>query len=345
MQTTALAYSGSVDFPELFKYNAQKNVNLENALLSISISFKDNSVPITQELLAAIMATLDKEVGGSYLPVEEQGDYGMGLGSTYTAGGSRRSTPYDGGVDYKGRGYIQITGKSNYQTYCGSDCVGTSTPELDVCGCKNQQQCTVTDAATCPQVKAFQPDYAAKIFASYYLKNGLVSLSNAKSYNAIGKAINGGDEYASDFDTKANAYLTLFINNPDKTNKLLRRLSTSAAVAGALIGFPSSIVGKWRVHYLIGPHNLEGLCNVRVYNDGTCIWCNLEPWKWVQNGDSIRFDNGKQPPEDAIYEGTIASNTMSGSISLCPSCTNAGYGSWSAKKLSDDPSSSISPPW
>jgi len=41
-------------------------------LLSISHSFKDNSVSVTQELLAAIIATLDKEVGESYLPVEEQ---------------------------------------------------------------------------------------------------------------------------------------------------------------------------------------------------------------------------------------------------------------------------------
>ena len=75
---SAFAYTGSVDFPDLFKYSDQKNTNLETALLSISTSFKDNSIPITQELLAAIMATLDKEVGASYLPVEEMGDYGMG---------------------------------------------------------------------------------------------------------------------------------------------------------------------------------------------------------------------------------------------------------------------------
>lgn len=87
LENAALAYAGSVDFPELFKYSDQKNGNLETALLSISQSFKDNSVSVTQELLAAVMATLDKEVGGSYLPVEEQGDYGMGPGSTYTIGG------------------------------------------------------------------------------------------------------------------------------------------------------------------------------------------------------------------------------------------------------------------
>jgi hypothetical protein len=228
------AYSGTVDFPELFKYSEQKNANLETALLSISHSFKDNSVPVTQELLAAVMATLDKEVGGSYLPAEEQGDYGMGPSSTYTVGGSRRSTPYDGGIDYKGRGYIQITGKGNYQTYCGSDCIGTSSPELDVCGCKNQWQCTATDASTCPQVKALQTDYAAKIFASYYVKNGLVSLANAENYNAVGKAINGGAVYASDFNAIANSYLMLFSNNPDKTNRLLTWLNSGASTPASI---------------------------------------------------------------------------------------------------------------
>ena len=83
----AFAYTGSVDFPELFKYSDQKNTNLETALFSISTSFKDNSIPLTQELLAAIMATLDKEVGAnSYLPVEEKWDYGMGTGCSSPSG-------------------------------------------------------------------------------------------------------------------------------------------------------------------------------------------------------------------------------------------------------------------
>jgi hypothetical protein len=226
LENAASGYTGSIDYPELFVFSSQKNANLETALLSISNSFQNNSVSVTQELLAAMLATLDKEVGENYLPVEEQGDYGMGPGSTYTVGGSRRSSSYDGGVDYKGRGYIQITHKENYQKYCGPDCVGTSTPELDVCGCKNQWYCTVTDPAICPQVRALQPDYAARIFTSYYIENNLVSLSNAKSYWSVGKAINGGDVYASDFNAKANAYLTLLLNNPDKTTALLTWLNS-----------------------------------------------------------------------------------------------------------------------
>ena len=135
---------------------------------------------------------------------------------------------------YKGRGYIQITGQGNYKAFCGLDCVGTSTPLLDVCGCKNQKYCTVTDGAICPQVKALQPDYAARIFALYYIKNNLVPQSNSKHYWNVGKAINGGDAYASAFGVKANAYLTMFNDNPDKTNLLLTWLSRRIGFTTAL---------------------------------------------------------------------------------------------------------------
>ena len=242
----AFAYTGSADFPELFKYSAQKNANLETALQSISYSFNEKDVSITQELLAAIMATLVEEVEvHNFLPREEIGDYGMGSGSTYTVKGSRRSTPYEGGVDYKGRGYIQLTLKSNYEKYC-PDCVGESDENSDICGCKNQEYCTVTDASICPQVKALQPDYAAKIFALYYATNKLVSLSNSKNYWDVGKIINGGNAYASDFGIKANEYLTMFSDNPDKTQKLLTWLdsgtpaSTPVAVDVLSIGTTSS---------------------------------------------------------------------------------------------------------
>ncbi len=227
MAGAAFAYTGSSDFPALFNHGSTSNANLQTALRSISLSFNDNGMSMTPELLAATMATLDKEVGGiGYVPGEENGDYGMGPGCTYKINGACRSTPYDGGVDYKGRGYIQITHKYNYQTYCGSDCIGTSTPQTNVCGCKNQWKCTATNAAVCPQIKALQPNYAAKIFVAYYKGKGLVSLAQSKSYWSVGKAINGGDAYANDFQNKANAYLALFKNNPAKTSALLAYLNS-----------------------------------------------------------------------------------------------------------------------
>jgi hypothetical protein len=248
LSNTALAYSGEVDFPELFKYNDEMNGNLETALHLISTSFNEKGVPVTQELLAAMLATLEKEVGGRYkfLPKEEEGDYGMGPGSTYTVKGSRRSTPYEGGVDYKGRGYIQLTLKSNYEKYC-PDCVGTSDENSDICICKNQKSCTETDPTICPQVKALQPERAASIFVSYYLESpsgkNLVSLSNAEKYFEVAHAINVDGTYNSEFETLAKDHLTLFRNNPDKTEKLLSWLNsgTMAAVDVLSIGIPVTL--------------------------------------------------------------------------------------------------------
>lgn len=316
----AFAYTGSADFPELFKYSAQKNANLETALLSISSSFKDSSIPITQELLSAIMATLDKEVGSDYLPIEENGDYGMGTGCTYKINGSSRSTSYDGGVDYKGRGYIQITGKSNYQTYCGSDCVGTSTPELDICGCKNQWNCTVTDASICPQVKALQPDHAAKIFASYFTTNKLVSLSNSKNYWDVGKIINGGNAYASDFSIKANEYLTMFSNNPDKTQKLLTWLDSGTPAAVAVQQQESSqeksstvsaqSTNQPRISWIkkgFGGHSETS--SIQQTSDGGYIiassadWDNVRLIKTDSKGNAT-WDKVFEGPEEAEMQGT-----------------------------------------
>ncbi len=218
-------------FPELFIYDTQKNQNLYNALSDISLEFGKNKVDINEELLAPIITTLQKEVGGAFLPIEEGGDYGMGPNCTYKVQGQCRSTPYEGGVDYKGRGYIQITHKGNYEKHCGFKCVGTSTPELDICGCKNQWHCTVNDESICPQIKALKRNYAGKIFASYYVKEtyggkNIVTLSYEKNYWSVGKRINGGDVYADDFKIKADNYFNLLNTTKIKTQNLISCLST-----------------------------------------------------------------------------------------------------------------------
>ncbi|VVB52338.1 Uncharacterised protein [uncultured archaeon] len=222
------------DFPWLFKYGPKKNRNLATALYSISSAFKERNVEVTPDLLAAVMATLEKEVGGEdFLPVEENGDYGMGGNCSYKIGSKCRKTPYSGGVDYKGRGYIQITHKENYEKYCGEECVGNSTPELDLCGCKNQKHCTVTDENVCPQVKALLPEYAGRVFASYYIgtksnESNLVELSEEGAYWTVGKKINGGSGYADDFSVKANNYLKLFKSNSSQMTQLIACLNASS---------------------------------------------------------------------------------------------------------------------
>ncbi|HLC67242.1 MAG TPA: fibronectin type III domain-containing protein [Candidatus Nanoarchaeia archaeon] len=195
------------------------------------------AVPLTFELLAAIMATLDKEVGGSnYLPVEERGDYGMGLGCSYPINGACRSSPYSGGLDYKGRGYIQITHDYNYRVHCGTECMGTSSPALDICGCKNKLQCSVTDETICPQRRALQPEHAARIFVSYYQANGLISLANRKQYYAVGDGINDAT-YATSFAQIAENRLSLLNANAANAWKLVQCLSGSGSSCGPSV-FP-----------------------------------------------------------------------------------------------------------
>ncbi len=211
-----------------YKVSAVNNIG-ESSLSNEASATPQSSVQnkLTPELLAAIRATLEKEVSGSYLPVEEYGDYGMGPGCTYKIKGKCRSTPYDGGVDYKGRGYIQITHKSNYQAYCGSDCISTSAPNMNVCGCKNSAYCTVKDETICPMIKALQPVKAGQIFANYYrgktnsAGQNIITLSNTKSYYTVGLLINGGSSYANDFQKKANSYLTTLQKYPTKTTSLM----------------------------------------------------------------------------------------------------------------------------
>ncbi len=202
-------------FPELFDYGKERNSNLLNALNLISQEFKNEGVDITPELLSAIITTLEKEVGGSFLPIEEYGDYCSGPICTYKVGGSCRGTEYGGGCDYKGRGYIQITHKSNYLTYCGSDCLSTRYNECDCVGeayCKNQN---------CNPSKALDPETAARIFAQYYVGRNLVDRANKENFYDVGLRINGGKSYAIDFETRAKSKLQQLNQHPDLLEGLL----------------------------------------------------------------------------------------------------------------------------
>ena len=212
---------------------SDKNNNLLTALELVSCEFNTNGVEVTPELLAAIIATLRKEVGATFLPVSE-----------YSFTHCRN---YNGGCDYRGRGWIQLTHVYNYETFCGEECLLQSG---QTCRCAHSSGgCSENDLVEdgmleeyiegCPPARALLPEYAAKSFASFYISNDLVDRSNKRYYWIVGKRINGGDTYGNEFKQIALVELKKFTDNPDKTSKLLDYLNSYTPEADAIeLGLP-----------------------------------------------------------------------------------------------------------
>jgi hypothetical protein len=108
--------------------------------------------------LAAACATVAIETATRFKPIHEYGTPNDWAG-------------YDGGADYAGRGYIQLTHKYNYQAAgdaLGIDLVGN--PDL-----------------------ALDPDIAARIFAWYWSTHGIAGMADQGDWAAVRKAVQGGD--------------------------------------------------------------------------------------------------------------------------------------------------------
>lgn len=87
-----------------------------------------------------------------------------------TYGGRLGNTEPDDGWRYRGRGWIQLTGKANYETFgklIGVDLV--KSPEM-----------------------AGEPDTAARLAAAYWASKGLNALADKDELATITKRINGG---------------------------------------------------------------------------------------------------------------------------------------------------------
>ncbi len=208
-------------YPELFEYNTERNTNLMIGIKSISEEFNENNIQVTPALLAAIVATLKKEVAvGAFRPVSE-----------FATTTCRR---YGGGCNYKGRGYIQLTHKSNYLTYCGQECLmgaGDYCYNLPTGSTNNENSISERDELRsyvehCPPARAMLPEYASKAFVHYYINRDLVNLAEQGQYWTVGKRINGGDDYATVFNTIAHTELQKFQSSQEKTERLLNYLNS-----------------------------------------------------------------------------------------------------------------------
>ncbi|MDB5096534.1 MAG: chitinase, class, partial [Cyanobacteria bacterium RYN_339] len=110
------------------------------------------------------IATIAVETG-SFKPIPEYAS-----GAAYEGRSDLGNTHPGDGVRYKGRGYIQLTGRSNYHTYgekLGLDLEGN--PDL-----------------------ALQPDAAARIFASYFSGRDIPGKAARGDWQGVRRAVNGG---------------------------------------------------------------------------------------------------------------------------------------------------------
>jgi len=136
---------------------------------------------LTPLTLIGALATVRVECGRSYKPVTE-----FASGEAYEGRLDLGNTEKGDGVRYKGRGYIQITGRANYATYgkrLGIDLVGN--PDL-----------------------ALDANVAAKILAMYFKDRKVNVACDAKDWEFCRRKVNGGLNGYSEFIKVINQFLT-----------------------------------------------------------------------------------------------------------------------------------------
>lgn len=129
----------------------------------------------------ATVATIRVETS-AFAPIHEFGgnDYftrmyegRAGLGNTQPGDGAR----------FHGRGFIQLTGRSNYQIY--GDALGvdlTGDPDL-----------------------ALNPDISARIFVKYFVDRRIPAMAAARNWEGVRRAVNGGVNGWDDYIAAVNA--------------------------------------------------------------------------------------------------------------------------------------------
>lgn len=127
------------------------------------------NTPATQ---AAMAGTLAVETAGTFLPISEYGavSYFDKYEPGTSIGRSLGNTQPGDGYRYRGRGFIQLTGRANYRAYgkrIGVDLEGN--PDL-----------------------ALSAPYAARIFAAYFKDKGVAAAADAGDWQKVRKLVNGG---------------------------------------------------------------------------------------------------------------------------------------------------------
>lgn len=157
-----LAYYINTPFYE----NAKKAYEaIEKAFLDIPCSCCGSKPSTVSPLvMAGALGTIRVEVGKNFKPIRE-----YATGEAYEGRKDLGNTEKGDGVRFAGRGYIQLTGRSNYSLFgskIGLDLISNPDLALDV-------------------------EVGAKILAHYFKDRGVVEACLAKDWLRVRKLING----------------------------------------------------------------------------------------------------------------------------------------------------------
>jgi hypothetical protein len=144
----------------------------------------------TDLTLIGALATARVEVGRAFLPVIENTFFAL----RYEFRNDLGNTAWGDGVKYRGRGYIQLTGKNNYINYA---------QELDI------------DLVNNPDL-ALKPNVAALILAQYFKDKSVATACNAQNWVLVRELVNGGTNGLNTFINILNQYLIKVV--PDNIN-------------------------------------------------------------------------------------------------------------------------------
>jgi predicted chitinase len=150
-----------------------------------------------------ILATIKAEVS-NFKPISEHAD-----GTAYEGRADLGNTQPGDGPRFKGRGFIQLTGRANYAAYgekLGIDLVGN--PDL-----------------------AMEPRTSAKILVQYFQDRGLIEKAAAGNWEGVRRGVNGG---LNGYDTFKGAVDKLQAATAGHTGPVVgtSAVSTAGATAG-----------------------------------------------------------------------------------------------------------------
>lgn len=120
----------------------------------------------------AVLGTIAVEVGSRFEPIPEYAS-----GAEYEGRADLGNTQPGDGRRFKGRGFVQLTGRANYRTYSAKldELWGDGAPDLEA----NPDD-------------ALDPDVSAAVMAIYFRDHGIPSMAAAGNWAGIRRAVNGG---------------------------------------------------------------------------------------------------------------------------------------------------------